>query len=43
MLMSQWATDIEFIKKLNQLEGEVDYIYMGDSFGGVYPEDVKEL
>lgn len=42
MYMSQWATDIEFIKKLNQLEGEVDYIYMVDSFGGVYPEDVKD-
>jgi 4-hydroxy 2-oxovalerate aldolase len=41
MYMSQWATDVDFIKKLNQLEGEVDYIYMVDSFGGVYPDDVK--
>ncbi len=42
MYMSQWGKDVEFIKKLNQLEGEVDFIYMVDSFGGVYPEDVKE-
>lgn len=42
MYMSQWANDSEFIQKLNELEGEVDFIYMVDSFGGVYPEDVKE-
>lgn len=41
MYMSQWAGDMEFIKKLNQLEGVVDYIYMVDSFGGVYPDDVR--
>lgn len=42
MYMSQWAKNKEFIQSLNQLEGHVDYIYMVDSFGGVYPEDVKE-
>nr|WP_319999871.1 aldolase catalytic domain-containing protein [uncultured Draconibacterium sp.] len=42
MYMSQWANDTEFINKLNSLEGNVDYIYLVDSFGGVYPEDVKK-
>lgn len=42
MYMSQWATDKTFIQTLNQLEGDVDYIYMVDSFGGVYPADVEE-
>ena len=41
MYMSQWASDINFIKKLAHLGNAVDYIYMVDSFGGVYPEDIK--
>lgn len=42
MYMSQWANDSAFIKQLTTLEGHVDYIYLVDSFGGVYPEDVKK-
>jgi len=42
MYMSQWATDKEFIQQLGQVEGDVDYVYMVDSFGGVYPDDVKQ-
>ena len=42
MYMSKWAKNKEFIKTLKQLEGHVDYIYMVDSFGGVYPEDIME-
>lgn len=41
MYMSQWVSNIDFIKKLTKLEGNVDYIYMVDSFGGVYSEDLK--
>lgn len=42
MYMSKWSKDINFIKKLNELEGDVDYLYMVDSYGGIYPEEVKE-
>lgn len=41
MYMSQWASDLEFIKSLKSLESCIDYIYMVDSFGSVYPNDVK--
>lgn len=43
MYMSQWANDNEFISKLKITEGKVDYLYLVDSFGGVYPEDVTSL
>lgn len=43
MYMSHWAKDSEFISHLNKLNGIVDYVYMVDSFGGVYPADVKNL
>lgn len=42
MYMSEWATDEKFIKQLHRLEGNVDYIYLVDSFGGAYPDDVKK-
>lgn len=42
MYMSKWSTDINFIKSLTDLEGEVDYLYMVDSFGGVYPDEIKK-
>ncbi len=43
MYMSRWAKDNEFVSKLTLLDNIVDFIYMVDSFGGVYPEDVLEL
>lgn len=42
MYMSSWSEKGAFIKELPQTSGLVDYFYMVDSFGGVYPEDVKE-
>lgn len=42
MYMSNWAKDIDFIQSLGKLEGLVDYVYMVDSFGGIYPNDVKD-
>lgn len=42
MYMSKWAKNKAFIQTLNQLEGDVDYIYMVDSFGGIYPDDINE-
>ena len=42
MYMSTWKEDRDFIDLLPQVEGIADYFYMVDSFGGVYPVDVKE-
>jgi len=41
MYMSQWSGNKDFILKLSNLEGIADYVYMVDSFGGVYPENIK--
>lgn len=40
MYMSNWSDYPELMDNLQQLEGVADYLYMVDSFGGVYPEDV---
>lgn len=42
MYMSKWKEYPEFIGLLPQVEGLADYFYMVDSYGGVYPKDVKE-
>ena len=42
MYMSTWRDDKQFLKQVKEIEGITDYFYMVDSFGGVYPEDVKE-
>ena len=42
MYMSTWKEERDFIDLLPQVDGIADYFYMVDSFGGVYPEDVKE-
>lgn len=43
MYMSKWPGQKEFLNQLNELDGKVDYFNMVDSFGGVYPEDVREI
>jgi 4-hydroxy 2-oxovalerate aldolase len=43
MYMSTWKSQPEFLAQLSQTKGVCDYFYMVDSFGGVYPEDVKEI
>lgn len=43
MYMSNWKQQPEFLKSLSLVNGLADYFYLVDSFGGVYPEDVKEL
>lgn len=40
MYMSNWGDYPELLDKLPELEGMADYLYMVDSFGGVYPEDL---
>lgn len=40
MYMSKWREYKGFYEQLNQIDGLVDYFYMVDSYGGVYPDDV---
>jgi 4-hydroxy 2-oxovalerate aldolase len=42
MYMSKWSEHPEMMQRLNELDGVVDYFYMVDSFGGVFPDDVRE-
>jgi 4-hydroxy 2-oxovalerate aldolase len=42
MYMSKWKQYPGFLDLLPQLNGLADYFYMVDSYGGVYPEDVRE-
>ena len=43
MYMSTWKEKKGFMEGLGELEGLVDYLYLVDSYGGVFPEDVKEI
>jgi len=43
MYMSKWKEDAHFLEELKLVNGVVDYFYMVDSYGGVYPDDVKEI
>lgn len=43
MYMSKWREEKEFINELPNINGVADYLYLVDSFGGVFPEDVKEI
>lgn len=42
MYMSTWADEKEFLDLIPQVDEVVDYFYMVDSFGGVFPQDVKD-
>lgn len=42
MYMSEWKKQTDFLKLLPETKGVANYVYMVDSFGGVYPQDVKE-
>ena len=42
MYMSTWAERKTFLSQIKEVNGLVDYFYMVDSFGGVYPEDVRQ-
>lgn len=41
MYMSSWGNDAGLTKQFKELNGLVDILYMVDSFGGVYPDDVR--
>ncbi|WP_324719194.1 aldolase catalytic domain-containing protein [Salinimicrobium sp. HB62] len=42
MYMSTWENQKEFLGQIKEVNGIADYFYMVDSFGGVYPQDVKK-
>lgn len=42
MYMSNWSDYPDFLNQLENVNGIADYFYMVDSYGGVYPNDVKD-
>jgi 4-hydroxy 2-oxovalerate aldolase len=43
MYMSTWANLENFWDKIEKTRGLVDYVWLVDSYGGVFPEEVKEI
>jgi 4-hydroxy 2-oxovalerate aldolase len=42
MYMSNWKANGKFLQLLPEINGIADYFYMVDSYGGIYPKEVKE-
>jgi 4-hydroxy 2-oxovalerate aldolase len=42
MYMSKWKGQKDFLELLPKVKGIADYFYMVDSYGGVFPQDVKD-
>ena len=42
MYMSNWEHEKAFLRQIKNVDGIADFFYMVDSFGGVYPKDVKQ-
>lgn len=43
MYMSKWKQQPEFLDQLPNINGVADYLYMVDSYGGIYPDEIKEI
>ena len=43
MYMSTWEDQKEFLGQIKNVTGIADFFYMVDSFGGVYPQEVKRI
>lgn len=43
MYMSNWKQSPELVDQFENVNGVADFFYMVDSYGGVYPEDVREV
>lgn len=43
MYMSNWKKDKMFLNQLDQIDDLVDYFYMVDSYGGVFPTDIEGI
>jgi len=42
MYMSTWLEKKDFLSQIKYVDDIVDYFYMVDSYGGVYPNEIKE-
>ena len=42
MYMSKWSRYPEMMENLSMINGIVDYFYLVDSYGGVFPEDIEK-
>jgi len=43
MYMSKWHEYPKMLDSFGELDGIVDYLYLVDSYGSVFPEDVRQL
>ncbi|MEN8126134.1 MAG: aldolase catalytic domain-containing protein [Bacteroidota bacterium] len=43
MYMSTWIENKDFLSQIKKVDGVIDYFYMVDSYGGIYPNEVKEI
>lgn len=43
MYLSKWEQDPNFFEELKNLEEVADFLYMVDSFGGIYPSDLIRI
>ncbi len=43
MYMSKWPGEQEFLSHIKEVNGIANYFYMVDSYGGIYPKDVKSI
>ena len=43
MYMSKWDLNTSFIKSLKEVESDIDFFYMVDSYGGMTPLEVRDI
>lgn len=43
MYLSKWHQDSKLINQLKELEQVTDYLYLVDSYGGMFPDQVRQL
>ena len=43
MYLSEWIEGSHFLDQMQGIENQIDYFYMVDSFGAVYPSQIKPL
>lgn len=41
MYLSKWGKDLNFLKKFHKIEKYTDYLYLVDSYGAVFPSELK--
>ena len=43
MYMSKWSSIKDFFSKIEKTNNLVDYLWLVDSFGGIFPDDIKRI